>query len=146
MFAIRHAEFAKARRDEWSEMIHARSIIKNWVVTHALDRIQAFTAEDVDAILVDLRDYRRSRNPSRFVWLCDTSPEAWGEAFGPGARCVIASVDRRSGEVVYLGGVSMTVVVDGESAEVTRHAARDVMLISPEGARQLTKGWVRIDP
>jgi hypothetical protein len=111
------------------------------------EHLDPLTAADVEELTRAIRDERHGLVSPRYIWLVNPSADAWNASFGAQAdyTCLLAVVEPASGEIVFLWAGYSDVELRGESMVMERSASSPPS-ISPEGARQLTKGWVRIDP
>lgn len=141
------AELRKERWREWVAVSSAWSDVGRRVRERMGEHLDPLTAADVDELTRAIRDERHGMVSPRYIWLVNPSADAWNASFGAQAdyTCLLAVVEPASGEIVFLWAGYSDVELRGESMVMERSASSPPS-ISPEGARQLTKGWVRIDP
>ena len=138
------------RKERWREWVAASSVWSE-VGRQVRERMRAhlhpLTAADVDELTRAIRDERHSLASPRYLWLVNPSADAWNASFGAQVdyTCLLAVVEPASGEIVFLWAGYSDVELRGESM-VLEWSASNPPSISPEGARRLTEGWVRIEP
>lgn len=145
VLAVRRMEMNEARKLEWRAVKSAWGGVQDWEFAESNARPYGLSSADVDALVAVIRDARSSTVMGPFVWLVNVSPEDWSDSFAGHQRVLIAVADRSSGEIAFLSDGFSTVNVRGSSLIVDYSHPFDAH-ISPEGARRLTKGWVRIEP
>lgn len=145
VLAVRRVEMNEARKLEWRAVKSAWGGVQDWEFAESKDRPHGLSSTDIDALVAVIRDARSTMVMGPFVWLVNVSPEDWSDSFAGHQRVLIAVADRSSGEIAFLSDGFSIVNVRGSSLIVDYSHPFDAN-ISPEGARRLTKGWVRIEP
>jgi len=142
----RRGELMKERWREWVAVSGAWSGVGTMVRARLGVQYNPLTSADVDEFVKALREERRDRALTHYLWFVNPSPSAWTTSFSQpfDYTCLLAVVDPASGEVVYLLAAHINVSLDGKSMAVEYSAKRDPA-ISPNGARRLTEGWVQVD-
>jgi len=141
----------EARRWRYREWVEARGAWRGVELEVRLrtgaERLDPLTAADLDDGIRILRVDRESHPELRFLWLVNPSLTAWDSSFrlSHDFTCLFAVVDPATDEIVGLLSAILEIEVGGESMAVERGVGGNLS-ISPEGARRLIEGWLRIEP
>jgi hypothetical protein len=140
----------EARRWRYREWVEARGAWRGVELevrrrTRA-ERLDPLTAADLDDGIRILRVDRESHPELRFLWLVNPSLTAWDSSFrlSHDFTCLFAVVDPATDEIVGLLSAIHEIEVGGDSMAVELDIGGNPS-ISPEGARRLIEGWVRIE-
>jgi hypothetical protein len=140
----------EARRWQYREWVEAQSAWRGVELEvrrrTGAERLDPLTAADLDDGIRILRVDRESHPELRFLWLVNPSLTAWDSSFrvSDDFTCLFAVVDPATDEIVGLLSAIHEIEVGGDSMAVELGVGGN-RSISPEGARRLIEGWVRIE-